>query len=71
MPNQTSDTDGRSLWWMIPSAIAGVLGIAGATIVRQRRRQEDPGTVAHEEASPAPPPLADLPEAPAVNAPKR
>ena len=29
--------DGRSLWWMIPAAVASVLGVAGAVIARSRR----------------------------------
>lgn len=31
--------DGRSLWWAIPAAVAGVLGVAVAVIARSRRRQ--------------------------------
>lgn len=49
------DTDGRHLWWMIPSAIAGVLGIAGATIFRQRRKHASPPAAETQPALAVPP----------------
>lgn len=53
--------DGRSLWWMIPAAVASVLGVAAATIVRTRQRNGPaPGETI---ATQGPPPLAPLPTA--------
>lgn len=46
MTDNPTSNDGRSRWWLrlwpIPSAIAGVLGVAGATILRQRRQHASP-----------------------------
>lgn len=62
-----SSDDGRSLWWMIPAAVASVLGIAAATIVRTRRQHEvQEGQAvaalpAPSDPAPSAPPLADLP----------
>ncbi|MGB3329079.1 MAG: hypothetical protein WBA46_09010 [Thermomicrobiales bacterium] len=59
-----SPDDGRSLWWMIPAAVASVLGIAAATIVRTRRHHEDqavPALPPPDDTASSAPPLADLP----------
>lgn len=36
------DTDGQSLWWAIPAAVASVLGIAAAAILRRRQVRAEP-----------------------------
>jgi hypothetical protein len=54
MNDSPDQHDGRALWpiWMIPAAVASVLGVAGATIVRTRRQHAGP------EPAIAPPPRA-------------
>ncbi|MGC4190270.1 MAG: hypothetical protein QM589_03435 [Thermomicrobiales bacterium] len=67
MPNDSHDTDGRSLWWMIPAACASVLGVAGAAILRSRKLHERAAptpSVAREEPATTLMPLADPPAEP-------
>lgn len=55
MPTDSHDTpdEGRSLWWMIPTAVAAVLGYAGATILRARQQ--------HAGQAPVSTPIRDNP----------